>query len=457
MGIDRPLLAGKGGFAVGLETGGYAVPVDQKSCVVLDAIDGSDLNSQETEEISNPSERPDRDTYAAIEGKFLPAGFTLAHLIGLDQGASAAQVIDNLIESGMGGTPYRTKNGDKCLVGTTTTILKVADGSLYKVGEIIGVNSEYRGINKISANDIYVDPPLSVAPATNDSIADTFFYPLGDTQTSMTIFDLRDLALRRAAGCITKQINIETPGKGVSKLTVAGDAGYVKQIMATKLAEAISSSSSGTATFKVDEIANMLSGFYIDIGTEKGMKITAVNTAAQQITVTRPSGAQPSHAIGDAVTPYWGTTKGNRPACKGKKATMVFNKSGALTTFNFENFSFQIDLGTDLYNEEAGYDGPSSTDQGKRSYTFTVKGLFRRSDFDKLRAAEAGTYFSFIHHTATEDNTRGFVVYIPRARMKTKIEKSGVRLNQSIECKIDIALDADGAEILNGAIALARY
>lgn len=453
----NPLSTAVKSFATNIETA-YGVPGDLAVATILSAGAGAKLDAQEREDLANPESTPDRDSNSPDKGKLKIAPFSVEHPLGLNAGPATAARFDDIIQAAFGGVPYNSPAGLTVQAGSTTTQVNLLTAHGLLLGDVIVISGEAVSVRKVNATSVLVDPPLSSAPASTTPIAQAKQFPLASAGQTMTLHMLLDLMALRGSACLIDTLKIDMSGSDLTKLTASGNAGGVDTLMATTLATAITTSGSGACTFDVPDKENLCVGFYISIDGEKGMLITGLNKTTGSVTVTRPATNRATHSIGASVVPYWPAFPGTLPHVQGKNLSFRANTGAASAeVFHAENFSVEVKTGLAHYTQESGFDGPSAIDPGKRTYTATAKTLFKVGDYSRVLAAAKSAQWSIIIMGTTPDNTHGVAIYINSARISTKLDAGSNALKQDLTFAIGRAVDADGNDVTNGAIRMARW
>lgn len=452
-----PLASVVKAFATNAESD-YGVEGDLATATVLSASSGSKLDLQEREDLANPESTPDRDENSPDKGKYKAAPFSIDHSVGLNAGPASAARFDHLLQAALGGTPYNTPSGLTVQAASTTTQVNLLTAHGLLLGDVIIINGEAVSVRKVNATSVLVDPPLSSAPADTTPITQAKQFPLASDGKTITIHALFDLMALRGEACIVENLKLDFPGSDLVKISASGNAGNVKSCMATTLATAIADALAGSITFTVTDKENIEVGFYLSIGTEKGLLVTAVNKTTGEVTATRPGSGRTTHSIGDNVEPYWPSFPGTLPHVQGKSLSFRANTGAAdAVVFHAESFSLDVKTGLAHYSQESGYDGPSAIDPGKRTYTATAKTLFRHGDYSRVLAAGKSAAWSIVVMGTTPDNTHGVAVYINSARITTKLDAGANALKQDLAFAIGRAVDADGNDVTNGSIRMCRW
>lgn len=202
------------------------------------------------------------------------------------------------------GSESKRTSADTVAAGSTASVINVADGTQYAVGQALLINGEIRNVKSISTNALTMNFAFTAAPTTGDAIAKYYgFKPANSGHPSFSLWNYvaSGTEIAAAAGCRTTSTNISMNANGLAEITFnyAGVKNYLNPITITSTNKYIdfenTSAVTKVATLEekiyrspqelADEITNKMTAAGAEVYT---CTFASVETNAGKFTITGP-------------------------------------------------------------------------------------------------------------------------------------------------------------------------
>lgn len=293
--------------------------------------------------------------------------------------------IDVMLESGFGAK--RVIAADAVAGGAaTTTVIPVADGTLYEVGDAIGWENaagevEVAFVDSIAGNDLTITPPFSAAPIDTAPLLGSVTYKPANQLDWMTITKVLDNIVQVFTGCFVNDISFEFPGTAEGTITIGGmgKTGFTSGVSALGAAALVGDLTLTVTTghgkrFSVNtRVLISAEG----ANTDEVVLITAI--AGDVLTVTRAQAgtAASAHAIAAIIGPYQPAATVSGSPVSGTVGeciiTGLMGATRALSTAEIMSMTLAMTNNGSLRNDAFGTDSASGFQVQKREVTFSIE------------------------------------------------------------------------------------
>lgn len=288
------------------------------------------------------------------------------------------------LERGFGR--MHTVAADAVTTGATTTVIPVADGTLYEVGDAIGWTNalgevEVTFVASISTNDLTVSPPFSAAPADSDVLLGSVNYKPANQLGILTLTKVLDNIVSVGTGAFVNDVSFEFPGTAEGTVTFGGNfkTSYTSGVSAVaggginNAVTAITVTTGHGKRFKPNTRV-LLSAE--GANTDEVVLITAVVGDVLTVTRAQASTVASAHAAGAVIGPYQpASTVAGSPVSGTVGEFILLGLQGAtraLSTAEIMSMTLSLTNNGSLRNDAFGTDSASGFQVQKREITFSL-------------------------------------------------------------------------------------
>ena len=168
------------------------------------------------------------------------------------KGADGYPEYSVFLESQFGALSQRTA-ADTVAAGSTATVINVADGTNYEVGQALLINGKIRNVKSIATNALTLNFALPAAPTTGDAIGKYYgFKPANSGHPTYSLWNYvaSGTEIAAAAGNRTTSTNITMNANGLAEITFnyAGVKNFINPITITSTNKYIDFENTSAAT-----------------------------------------------------------------------------------------------------------------------------------------------------------------------------------------------------------------